>query len=680
MTVVGSPYISSGGLKKDPNDTAIMMNRANAAKDADSENRTRGLRNMAAYMNDMVPGYLKNAIRRDGRVEQNFNILMPIIRGHVGNVLMNWFDPKFSGRDGDPLDAIEAITKVYLQQKELYNYKQSAATCYENGYLYRGVEQLVLDRPSSNPREWGLKFVSMPPHRVVFDPNSDGDNISRDSQEAWIYHYMTPEKVIRLFGMPGNSVERDILWRLRKDSVENPAYDAPKVLLYDCIDQKKYGSNMLVVEWMHIEWEKKTVQFLKNGTPLPNSGFEVGTMEDVIFKKQWADQRGISLSEGAILTMTDDVPTMYTTPFAPDYGILLENKRDFRQLNGRVPLYAWSFLQKNGVSLGVADYEWDIIQDFNKREMAKTKIITQSAISGKPWIRVDMFDGDSAAFEKAVSEFTDPSKVLEIPEGAPPVPAGFGILPGAQVPPSILQDENFKLLLSERVGMLPPALQGRSERSADSGVSIGRKVVEANVMMKQETTSVVQHENNKHEDWLILAVRLFGDPVNMNRKFSSADGKTEVITNEPVGVDAVGNTIMRNHIGSLKRPNVTISQAKENDFVRQVRLETAVGSLQSMPPSETNTLHRAAIEYDVVTNMDYSTDEDRERAKRLADKQLEIVELGADVQIKNLKMQLNPPPQQQSAMGAASGKVPQQMPAPVSAQPQPAPQEAMVPV
>lgn len=646
-----SPYISSGVFRKDPNDTSIMMHRFNTAKDTDTENRVRGLRNTSSYMNDIVPGYLKSALHRDGRAEQNFNILMPIIRGHVGNVLMNWFDPKFSGRDGDPLDAIEALTKVYLQQKELYNYKQSATSCYENGYLYRGVEQLGLDRPSSNPRRWGLKFTSMLPHRVVFDPNSDGDNISRGSQEAWIGHYMSPSKVIRTFGMPGTSVERDVLRKMQKTEMESPSFEAPTALLYDTLDQRKYSSNMFVVEWLHIEWAKKSVQYLKNGTPLPESGWEIGTMEDVIFKKQWADQRGFELSNDMILTMTEDVPTMYTTTFAPDLAILLEDKKDFRQLNGHLPIYAWSFLQKNGVSLGIADYEWDIIQDFNKREMAKTKIITQTAIAGKMYIRRELFGDDEEAYQRAVREGTDSSKMLEIPDGAPPIPDSFGMLPSAQTPPSILQDENFKMMLADKVGMLPPILQGRSEKSADSGVSLGRKSIEANTMMKQETVTIVQHENDKHEDWLILGTKLFGNPVNNNRCFCSSDGKTNITINEAVGIDAVGSTVMRNHIGALKRPNVTISQAKENDFIRQVRLETAVGSLQAMIPSDTNVLHRAAIEYDVATNLDFSTDEDRERATRLADKQLEIVELKADVEIRNLKYELNPPPKQGQKTG-----------------------------
>ena len=638
-----APYISSGVFRKDPNDTAMMLHRFHQAKDADWENRRRGLRNMAAYLNDILPNYLKNAMYRENRMEQNFNLIMFIIRGHVGNVLMNWFDPKFVGRQDEPLDAIEALSKVYLAQKEYYNYKASAMSCYENGYVYRGIEQLMLDRPSSNPRSWGLKFVSMRPDLIVLDQNVNGDALSRTAQEAYIIHYMSPSKVIRIFGLPTSSVEREMLLRLRDESKEAPAFDAPTRTLYDNIDQLKYGTNYRIIEWLHIEYVKRVVQYLKNGTPLPSSGYEIGTLEDVIFKKNWAASYGFELSDDMILTMKDDVPCMYTTTFMPEFGILLDDRKDFRQLNGHLPLYAWSFIQKNGMSFGLVDFEWDIQQDFNKREMAKTKIITKTPIAGKPWIRKDMFESDTE-FDNALKNYTDPSVPLVIPENAPPVPQGFGILPGAQFPPSILEDQNFKLALSERIGMLPPALQGRSERSADTGVAIGRKVVEANIMMKQESTTIIQHENDKHEDWVIMATKLFGHPINVNRVFQSADGKEKTVINEAVGIDAVGNTIMRNNLANLKRVNVIISQAKENDFISQVRLEKAVGSLNVMPASETNTLHRAALEYSVVNSQDFGTDEDRERVKRLSDLQLEIVEKDAMLRLRMIENQMQGPP------------------------------------
>jgi hypothetical protein len=651
-----SPYISYSPIHNDPNDTALMLHRYNRAKDADTENRQRGLRNMAAYLNDLLPSYLKNALHREERVEQNFNILMYIIRGHVGNVLMNWFDPKFVGRQDESLDAIESLTKVYMSQKEFYNYKASAMSCYENGYIYRGVEQLMLDRPSSNPREWGLKFVSMRPDLVTFDPNVNGDTISRDSREAWITHFMDPSKIIRIFGLPSNNVEKELLLRLQKDSKEAPAYDMPTRDLYHNLDIQKYGTNCRVVEWLHIEYEKKTVEYLIDGTLIPSSGYEIGTIEDVMFKTEWASQNGYPLSSENILTMQDNVPVLYSTSFMPDHGVMLDDRKDFRQLDGKLPLYAWSFIQKNGMSFGLADYLWDIQQDFNKREIAKTKIITKTPIAGKPWIRRDMFDS-AREFDSALKNYTDPSIPLVIPENAPPVPQGFGIVPGAQFPPSILEDQNFKLALSERIGMLPPALQGRSERSADTGAAIGRKVIEANVMMKQESTTIIQHENDKHEDWVKLAVKLFGHPININRQFQSADGKDVTIINEAVGIDAAGNTITRNNIASLSRINVIISQAKENDFVSQIRLEKAIGGLQVMPPSQTNSLHRAAMEYTIVNNLDFSTDEERERAKRLSDLQLQIVEKDATIKLKMLdaqlqgNMQQGPPTEQMQQSG-----------------------------
>lgn len=651
-------YISTG-LNKDPNDTAQMLHRFQMAKDADWDNRRRGLRNMAAYMNDIVPNYLKSVLNRQNIQEQNFNILMYIVRGHVGNVLMNWFDPKFTGREGEPVDAIEALGKVYLAQKEYYDYKASAMVCYENGYVYRGVEQLVLDRPSSNPRSWGLKFVSMRPDMVVLDQNVTGDRLSRDSEEAWIIHYLSPSKMIRRFGEPKNKVEREILRKLQRDSKENPHFDTPTRDLHDNIDQQRYGTNYRMIEWMHIEHEKVVQQYLKNGTPIPSSGYEIGTIEDVMFKKSWAESYGFELSDDMILTMNDNVPCLYNTVFAPDIGVMLDDRKDFRQLGGHIPLYSWSFLQKNGMSLGIVDFEWDIQQDFNKRELAKTKIITKTPIAGKLWIRRDMYDSDTE-FNQAVKDYTDSSKPLVIPESAPPVPEGFGFISGANFPPSILQDESFKLGLADRIGMLPPAVQGRSERSADSGIAIGRKVIEANTMMKQESTTIIQHENDKHEDWVKLAIKLFGHPVNMNRPFQSADGKDSITINEAIGIDPVGNTIMRNNIGSLKRVNVIISQTKENDFVSQVRMEKSVASLQAMPPSDTNILNRAAMEYTLVTSQDFSTDEDKERAMRLAELQLKIIEAQGMAQLKQAEQMAQGPQQPPMPQGAPQGQAPAQ--------------------
>lgn len=637
-----APYVAVDMAKKPADEIMMHLNRFNQAKDADWDNRRRGLRNMASYCNDIVPNHLKNALNRENRKEQNFNILTYLIRAHVGNVLMNWFDPKFNGRNEEPQDAVEALSKIYLANKEYYNYKASARSCFENGYIYRGIEYLTIDRPTSNPRTWGLKFVSLRPDLVILDPNVYTDNISRDSKEAWLIHYLNPTKIINIFGQPKRPIERDILLRLQKDSIEGPMFQAPTRDLFDNVDRHKFGSNYRVIEWMHIEYEKQTKQFLRNGIQLPQTDYEVGTIEDVALKKEWAISNGIELSDDMIITTENNYPCMYTTSFAPDLGILLDHRKDFRQLDGHLPIYVWSFLQKNGMSFGLVDYLWDIQQDFNKREMAKTKIITKTLVADKPWIRRDMFDSEDD-FNAAVKNYTDPSIPLVIPENAPPVPEGFGSIRASQIPPSILQDETFKMQLAERVGMVPPALQGRSERQADSGVAIGRKVIEANVMMKQESESIIQHENDKHEDWTKLAIRLYGHPINMNRLFQSGDGKDRTVINELVGFDPVGNPVVRNNIGALKRVNVIISQTKENDYVSQARREMAVGALQSMQPNENNTLTRAAFEYTLATNMDTSTDEERERVKRLADKQLQIVEGNADIMLLGIQNQLNNP-------------------------------------
>lgn len=649
MDTTEAPYVTSNMKKAAPDDVACYINRFNTARDADRENRLRGVRNTAAYLNDLVPQHLKAALIEDGRASQSFNILFPIIQGHVGNVLMNWFDPKFVPREDDPIDATEALAKVYLANKEYYNYKASAKTCFENGYVYRGVEMLEVHKPTQNPRTWGIGFKSLRSDHVTFDPNVYSDRIHRDSKEAWITHFLSPKKIIQTFQGPKNDVERDLLLRLQRDEAKALSYDLPTNLLYDMADQARLGSNYRVVEWLHIENERVVRQFLRTGVELPQTGYAIGSMEDTAHKQQWAASFGIELNDDMVFSTQEWKPVLYTTTFCPDLGIVLENRKDFRQLNGHLPLYCWSFVQKNGMSLGLADYLWDILQNFNARQLAKTKIITKSMVGGKPYFREDMFSGDPERLAQAIEDFTDVSKPLVIPEDAPPVPESFGIVRGEQVPPSILQDENFLMLLSERIGMLPPALQGRSERSADTGIAIGRKVIEANVMMKSESDSVVQYENDKATDWVKMAIRLYGHPVNMNRGFQSADGETHVTINEFAGYDPAGNEVIRNNISQLKRVNVIICQTKENDFISQARIEKAIGALQAMPPSESNMLTRASFEYTLATNMDHSTDEERERVKRLADKQLEIVEKNASLTLLNLEMQL------QSMQGGAPG-------------------------
>ena len=638
--------------KVPPEDFANYMHIYNGQKEADRSNRQRGMRNVSGYLNDLVPNSLKNSLAQEGRSTQNFNLLQYIIRGHVGNALMNWFDPKWSPGEDDPIDAVTALATMYTKQKELHNYKAATRSVLTDGYNYCGVEELVVVRPSSNPRSWGVGFKHRRKELVIFDQNVYSDRISRDSQQCHIISYISPDMMLRIYP----HAEREILMACLDMEKRAPMFDAPSQDLFANADRHKLGSNLQVVEWLHIKHNKVQRRFLKNGIQMPETGYHFGSVEDIALTQSWGTRNGIDITDDMVVTITDWMPVLWTTSFCPSLGIMLENRKDFRQLidaegKGHIPLYGWAFEQKNGLFIGLTDYLWDTCQDFNNREMAKTKTITKSMISDKMWIRADTYEGDEEKLNETASNMTDGSIPIILPENAPPAERCFGTIKASQVAPSILQDENFKMAFAEKIGMLPPALQGRSERQADSGVAIGRKVMEANVMMKPESESIIQHENDKHEDWTVIAIKLFGHPVQMNRKISSADGKDITIINELVGFDAAGNEIIRNNIGSLKRTSVVISQAKENDYIAQLRRETTVAGLQAMPPSDTNTLFRAGMEYGVATNMEFTSDEERDRIKRLADKQLAIVEAMADQQL----AQLQAPPPGPGGPGGAGG-------------------------
>lgn len=639
---------------------SVYLHDYTSARDAHRTAHLRYIRNRQAYTNDLVSQRLQNNLEKEGRDVQNFPILHHIVRGHLGNIFVNWFDPKWTAREGDPIDAVEALHKVYLANKELYDYKASVYSCLQEGYASGcGVEGLIVDRPTPDPRTWGLKFVSYSPELVDFDPNVYSDQVSRDSKQAWITGFISPKRMLETY----NAAHDDILRSLARDEERGQEFEEITRTTFADLDKAKLGKNERVVEWMHIENELETKQFLTNGRllgeRLPDTGYRINSAEDIAMKQQWATQRGFVLTDDMVTTVRNFSPVMYTTTFCPSLGILLENRKDYRQLNGHLPLYAWSFMQMKGMFWGLIDYGWDIQQDFNKRRLAKTKWLTQTP-GDKPFVRRDMFEGDENALREFIQQWPDPGTPAVLPEGAGVQGQDFGIMNGTQIPTGIFQEEQFLPDFADRILMLPAVLQGRGDRLADSGVAIGRKVVEGQVMQRPESDSVIQHENHKAEDWTILAIKLYGHPSQRNRKFNSGEGN-EIVINEVVDYDPVGSPILRRNIGALKRPRVTISQSRENDYMAQIRRELANGALMAMQPSDTNMLNRAALEYLMVTNMDYANDADKEMAKKLATMQLEIVTRKGEQELQALSGQPQPGP---GVPPGANGGAPQGGPPP----------------
>jgi len=665
-----SPYVTADMKKRPAEDFAVYIQEFNDAERADRGPRIRGVRNTMAYasINDgMWAEELVARLKQMGQEPNTYPFIQLYVRGHTGNYMMNWFDPKFTDAEADSIDsqdACNAMQYIWYADKDFFGLKHTSMRTVEDGLNYRGVEKLVIRKPSSDPREWRIGFEPRPFARVIFDPSNVTDRISRNSRIAWEVCHLSPRDMLKI----APSKERDILMALERQEKNNGAsYQEIKMNFFEDAFKSKVGKAYPVIQRYCIEEEKITHKMM-GGMVLPVTGHPMDSVDDVNATKEWASFNGIMLNDLDIYTVTDYKPINYLAIFCPDLGIVFADGKDEVQLDGYLPFYSWSFIEKWGMSIGLTDIVYDSNQDILKRENAKTKMFTQTPIGGKTVISRALFDGSDEREESIIRDANDSSKPIIAPDGIP-IDSVFRIIPGANVNPALFQEVATKIEMMNQTASLPMAMQGRSERAADSGIAIGRKVIEGSIMHKLPMETLMQHEHDKAADWMKMAIKKYGGRHNFNRTFSSGTGESRmgVTVNRLEGYDDNGNEVVKADLRSIKRPHVIISQTKENDFAKQAKREMDVAALQVIVPTPTNAPIRMVYESNLAMNQDYIDDAQKEKAKKaveLSEKltfaQAELLLLDAEIKKQNLQKMVGGGPQGAPAAPGMEGMPPPQ--------------------
>ncbi len=618
------PHIAPNIQNLTDDEVAVRLSEYDSAKVADDADRARGIRNMMVATGLNYDQWANNwallqQMLEEGRGPTAMNFIQFYVRGLVGNFIMNWFDPKFIDNesiDRDVLDALAAMQKVYYANKEHYNYKESAINTIWNGVVYRGIEELIIDRSGPDPRGV-VRFESVRPDMVVFDPGNISDHISRNARKAWKRFYLTYAEMVQHFPHMEGRIKDQIRALESMNSTEGEQFEEMQIGSFVDVDLNHYGSKQLCIEGYEIRWEKKAVAIhTETGRQFPDSGHEFGTEEDFLAKVLWGVDNGYDVTPETITTVERNVPILYTVTICRSLGLVLENRKDERQLGEHLPLYAWSFLEKNGKSIGAVDHLVDAQDDLNKRNNHATKVMTSTPIGGKTWIHPDAYGASEQRRQEMIENLTDSAEPLILDEDAPAGVNLFGIVSSPGVNQSLLQDESLKIEYMNKMASLPLAMQGITERSGESGLHLGRKVIEGSVMQRVPTESIVQHENDKAEDWLKIAVPLYRGPQNFNRVFTGGEDSKPVMINQDMGTDILGEPVLQNDVGRIDvdRVDVIVAMAKENDFLRQAKRETDASILQSIQPTATNGAAIAAFVTDLIESSDFSDQRQREKA------------------------------------------------------------------
>jgi hypothetical protein len=614
-------------------------------------------------------------LKAENRPPNYYNFLQLYVEGNAGNFFLNKVDPHFVDRGGDGIEtknALEVLSHAWYSDKEHFDYSASYLSSIVNGCIYRGVEEIKIARTQEEPRG-RIYFESLSPISVLFDPTNLTDDIARGSKEAWKTFYLFPRDIASFFEW----VRPELRFKLNA-MAKNTQTEQYPTRNSEYPTEELWDQMYQIVEHYHIKKEYKYIAYdSAHNVQLPDSGYKFGSMEDYLSKVSWAKSQGYNLQPEDIKEIKVPTNVLYVTTFCPQLGLLLENRRDERQIvdskgNTKLPFFTWSYITKNGKSIGLIDLGKDMQNDINERESAKTKILTQTQIHGKTIAHPEAFGGSVQKEQEFKENYTDASKPFILDSNAPMnIDMLIKNVSGNTLNPAILQDENSKISMMDRILRLPPAMQGLQGKSGTSGILFGRQVIEGNVLQKVPASTLEQYQNYKFEARMALAIKLYGGETktekmsNYDRKFSLSNGTTK-IANEFVGVDDNGNDIVVNDLSKLTRASVIVSQSKDNDYMKQAKREVDIAYLGAMPETATNAGYRAIAEADLAKNMDGVTQEQEKDIEEMAQLSIEIAKknlvlqsAGLDQQLQQLQMAQqelnNTQPQQAQGGNASSG-------------------------
>jgi len=617
-----------------------LITNFNDAKTAAAPLMSRIIRNTLATCGVEGSSYTPEQrayLDREGMEPTDYNFLSKYVKGITGSIMGSWFQPKFSALDSATVspDMITAINAVYSADKDLNSFKSVATQTVFDGANCIGVEEILIDRPSlANPRTWSIKFESLKPESIIFVASDKAGKISDTAQEAYKYSYPSMNDIEKIYPDKKEEIEQMINGLQGQDqfdrnySVYNTILDSDEELRH-----KKYQ----VVEYYHMVNERiKKRVYVPTWEILPD-GINGDKTADNLSLHIWALERGIELNEEDILIVEDIIPTLYVDVFIPDLQIILDSGKDERQI-GRLPFYAWSYLENNGVPIGVVDLLWNTAQDLLKREKAKTKYIEKTP-TAKPWVHPDIVGNDAGKLSKVLSEWNDSSKPLVVDSEVTPglVERLMGIERGVDIPQAILHDENFKLNLMDQLSGLTPSMQGVTERSGESGIMFQRKVLESTNQQRVPLLSLSQHEKLKAEGWLKLAQTVYGGKVNINREIALPKDRGILKINEFVGYDDEGQELIEYDFSDLSRVDVVIGKSPETDFYRQATRSSDLDMLKIIRPTPTNSEIIASIENNLILSMDFANDEERKNVEVAVARRSELEKLNAQAQISKLQ-------------------------------------------
>jgi hypothetical protein len=568
----------------------------------------------------------------------------------AGSLIADLPDPTWIPVMGQKSLLTEAIAESWHRDRELCNYDDALLKVFRDGLVQSGDIQICESYDNHTPN---ISFKRRLPGRIIWDPYWETDD-DRDAMVAYIYDYMTPDKIINTYSFASDEIRAE-LERYRRDKSDYPMDDSQKK---NPFHRSKIGDEFQVVEKHYVE-HIKTTRLI--GRPYDSEEFIPFPINKTKqYLKDFGDYNDIDWETVYEDTYSDKIHKVTTIVRELAKAEIQIEKKSKIQTNG-LPFYHFTTLRHAGQDMGIPEAMAGVEDTINKRESLVTELISK-ANGGSTLSNEKLWAGDKRKHSEWMKKKNKPGHDEMVDLDAVKTP--FINMAQNQFPSAVV-DQITRMYdkVMPIVSRVSNALSSVSEGS-DSGILFERKFqtnMIANTLMNR---GMRQFINNLAEGYF-YQWQITYDGYEQDLSFR--DGRKLTLNKEVSGQ-------VYNSVKSVPRCKVEIAENKKS-MTYQMRWRSVWAEmLQSIDPNISMSHYMLALN-NFFKTIDMN-DEDRKQAELIGEMMMVQARLDTISKVTALQTQTQSSTLQSAQIEAQlnmmmSQIAAQQQPAPVSHEAQP---------
>ncbi len=503
----------------------------NQKKDYYSNDRQRWIENAKMYWGvdySQWPLPVVQQLLEEGRQAPTFNIMAQKMDSLKGSLLRNQFDMKYAPVSADADQWSIILQQMWYSDKNEMRWDWSKDVFLRDFLIQYGAEWMYID--TTNSPFGNIAFKPDVPYNLFPDPNWKTP-FHKDLMELDKVAFFTSKELKVYYPDKASEIDDAYLRQKYENKFSRAAMDykfeAPETgPSYQQLD-RRWSEKQQVLERHEIIQEVREWEYnIRDGEWFPETGNKAGSNEDIIAKKHYMEQRGLTPDDVHFLPQNSK--RYHITSGCPTLDIELEDKDSIIQI-GYIPCFITGPAKMGTQYRGLADLAKDMQLNINKYMMMMSEILSRAARGGM-FINEDIVAGDRARMSQIELQWNNPAARIWVKPVDPDMNKYVKEMPSAHVPNDLIAFHGLMQEYADRLLFVNAASEGRSEGSREPNKLFQSKF-EANIVARGVIDTMLQiHEHSKAEAYLAQArITYSGVP----RTFTAKDGKSKFDINVP---------------------------------------------------------------------------------------------------------------------------------------------------